>query len=283
MSQGQCFYETYRDVHPLPACWVSQNNYCYPHYHSTIELVFCFEGEMEATLNGKNYSLQQNQILIVPSYTVHRFHTPDYSKVIILTIPLDYITSFRNLMGKQTFPLFILEDCDMIEELSYFFTELVKMNQQEPHPYRLRGYVYTILGILLEHVSLEKRTEVTEPHQLQNILSYLDDNFLSPLTLEDIATNFGYSKSRFSHIFNENVGCSITDYLGFLRSRRAASLLTSDSSNITDIALDSGFGSTRSFYRTFQKCFGLTPNEFRKLDKGEQAKLTSRHPVVPVA
>lgn len=279
MYHTQGLYESERDIQSLPTFWKATNNYCYPHYHSTVEMVYCYEGQMEITLNGDSFMLTAGQLLVVPSYTVHRFHTSDYSQVAILSLPLDYIPSFRKLMSKETFAYPVLEDSEDLEEIRFYFDQLTSMGDGPIQPYLVRGYVYAILGLVLSNIPLEERSKVTEPHQLQNILSYLEDNFLSPLTLEDIASHFGYSKSRFSHIFNENVGCSITDYLGFLRSRRAASLLAAEDANITDIAMESGFGSTRSFYRTFQKCFGLTPNEYRNLDKLERTRISSRHPV----
>lgn len=282
MHETQGLYESVRDIQPIPNCWYATNNYCYPHFHSTVEMVFCYEGEMEVILDGESFLLGAGQLLVVPSYTVHRFFTNEYSQVIILSLPLDYISSFRRLMNRETFSQYILRESEDLEEIEFYFHGLANLCSEDPdhkQPYLMRGYVYALLGLILENIPLTSRAELTEPHQLQNILSYLEDNFLSPLTLDDIAGHFGYSKSRFSHIFNENVGCSITEYLGFLRARRAASLLSVEDANITDVAMDSGFGSTRSFYRTFQKCFGLTPSEYRSLDKKERARVTSRHPV----
>jgi AraC-like DNA-binding protein len=51
------------------------------------------------------------------------------------------------------------------------------------------------------------------------------------------------------------------EYINGLRCRHALELLREKNTTITDIALASGFDSTRTFYRAFQRCFGCTPNE----------------------
>lgn len=273
-------YEQFRDSQQGPDCWRSINNYCYPHFHNSLELVYLRRGSMEATLNGKLMTVEAGQLLLVSSYTVHRFHTPNYSDVMVLALPLDYIPSFRRLLGKKTFVQQVLGDGEGTREIYRCMQKLKDCRRRNMESYLVRGYIYIVLGILIKEAEMVDIASQAEHYQIRNILNYLDQNFLSPLRLEDVASHFGYSKSRFSHIFNESVGCGISEYLNYLRSRQAANLLMEDdAASVTDIAMEAGFGSVRSFYRAFQDCFGVTPSRYRELTREERSQLIGRHPV----
>lgn len=127
----------------------------------------------------------------------------------------------------------------------------------------VKGYIYTILGILTQRLGLCEREQNRQNDLAKEILVYLQENFLLPLTLESVAEHFGYSKSRFSHIFNSFFGCGINQYISSLRCRKAASL-AEESMPLIDAAMNSGFDSMRTFYRSFKAQFGITPSEYCK-------------------
>lgn len=98
--------------------------------------------------------------------------------------------------------------------------------------------------------------------RIEEILMYLQEHYLEPCCLEDIATYFGYSKSRFSHIFNQYFGCRLVEYINGLRCCYALELIKEKKLSILEVAYESGFESTRTFYRAFQNYYGLTPRKY---------------------
>jgi AraC-like DNA-binding protein len=52
-----------------------------------------------------------------------------------------------------------------------------------------------------------------------------------------------------------------------LRLREAVLLLKKGEYGVTKCALESGFGSTRSFYRAFHEEFGVTPKEYHTIEQ----------------
>jgi AraC-like DNA-binding protein len=62
---------------------------------------------------------------------------------------------------------------------------------------------------------------------------------------------------------------TFSEYVNQLRLTHARQLLADQDSKLTiaAIALDSGFNSTETFYRSFREKYGLTPNAFRRIAK----------------
>ena len=126
----------------------------------------------------------------------------------------------------------------------------------------IKGYLYVILGLLIEKLGLAEVPVNPKGDLAKEILVYLQNNSCAPLTLESVADHFGYSKSRFSHIFNNLFGCGINQYISSLRCRNAASLMIEESLPLIDAAMNSGFDSMRTFYRSFKAWYGITPTQY---------------------
>ncbi len=264
--RGDSSYEYMRDSKQTFNCWEVVNNKFWPHFHSSIELIYVTEGELKVTLNSQLYCLQENQIFIIPSYYIHSYDTDYYSKAYIAIIPLDSVPSYKTQLAKKTFVKPLIDNSPNTEELLHLFKtlSLYDANSNETITAGIRkGYSYALLGLLIKESGLTETESSRTISLAQEILIYLQDNYLKPLKLEEIAAHFGYSKSRFSHIFNEYFDCSLVDYINGLRSRHALKLLQDTNDTVTDIALSCGFDSTRTFYRAFYKAFGCTPGDYR--------------------
>lgn len=273
MSLHDGFYELFRDNMKLPDFWISINNTCPPHFHATIELVYVQEKSIDALLNGTYFKVEKGEILVVPSYTTHRFTSPENSKSIELQIPLAYIRSFHEITRKNSFVETLMPNCEASREILRHMECLLKQGSSfGKDNFIVRGAIYSILGILIENVEMRETEKDSDHKKICNVLSYLQLNYQQQISLDTLATEFGYSRSRFSLIFNKNVGCSIPEYLNMLRSAKAASLLLDEDLSVTDAAMLAGFESTRTFYRAFSAQYGMTPRQYietnRKREEG---------------
>ncbi|MFV0343196.1 MAG: AraC family transcriptional regulator [Anaerocolumna sp.] len=264
-------YEYLRDHKNQIECFTVVNNQFWPHFHSSLEIIYVTEGELKITLNGQVHVVKKHGFLIVPSYYIHSYATEVYSNAYIIIIPLDSIPSFKNILHKKTFLQLHIESTPWEAELKYCLDAILKITEHtmnstiEPI---IKGQTYVFLGLLIEDSGLKDITDSKMISLAQEILIYIQDHYLLPVTLDDISNHFGYSKSRFSHIFSEYFDCKLIEYINGLRCRHALKLLEDKTSTITDIALSSGFDSSRTFYRAFKKCFGTSPNAYEF--KGEK-------------
>ena len=85
--------------------------------------------------------------------------------------------------------------------------------------------------------------------------------------LYDILSEAGLSKSRFLHLFKENIGTSYKDYIlmkKFMRTWKNLSL----GMNITEACIDGGFCDSSHFSHFMSDCFGITTkSELSNLEK----------------
>ncbi|NRG31500.1 AraC family transcriptional regulator [Niallia circulans] len=100
--------------------------------------------------------------------------------------------------------------------------------------------------------------------RLQNMISFIKENYMNPLTLEDISNSANISKSEASRCFNSYVKCSPVEYLLQYRIEVAQCLLHGTIRSIQEISLECGFSSPSYFIRMFRKKVGVTPGEYRK-------------------
>lgn len=85
-----------------------------------------------------------------------------------------------------------------------------------------------------------------------------------PLTLDEMASHAGVSRSHLSRIFPLATGYSISAYMRARRLSEAAKALADGAPDILAVALDAGYGSHEAFTRAFREQFGITPDEVRR-------------------
>lgn len=107
--------------------------------------------------------------------------------------------------------------------------------------------------------------EQDEQHQeiVSRIITYLEQNYESKITLEDLAQFSQYNRTYLSTMFKNSVGINFCEYLTRLRFQHALFDLASNDKNLTEIAIDNGFADLKSFNLRFRETLHYTPSEYR--------------------
>lgn len=103
------------------------------------------------------------------------------------------------------------------------------------------------------------------------VVFYIEQNYASELTLEELSSVAGFSKYHFHRIFKSVIGESLGDFIRRARLAKTSMKFKTDE-RITKIAMESGYETSASFAKAFKKHFGITPREFGKssrVTKGE--------------
>lgn len=88
--------------------------------------------------------------------------------------------------------------------------------------------------------------------------------FQSHFSLDDLCKQLGMSRSGLYRKMTALTGLSANTFIQEFRLQKALKLFRSKKGNVTEVAFESGFGSTSYFTRSFQKRFGANPNQMLK-------------------
>lgn len=236
----------------------------FPHFHSHIEVYLVLSGEIEVCINNVHKTLKEGELSIAFSYDIHSYNAPNDSEVYYLVIPTTFFGDFLPLLSSKYFKSSFISDRNTYEIVKNAIERLIE--KPKPHKVARQGYIYVILGTILD--SLEKREEPEEyvtPFSPE-LLIYISNHFKEDISVSDLAAKFGYSKNYLSKAFQNIFGISFVKYLTMLRLKEAEYLLKKGELNVAVCAIESGFGSVRSFYRAFAEEYGCSPKEYMNLE-----------------
>ena len=106
--------------------------------------------------------------------------------------------------------------------------------------------------------------EDRQHHPINTALTYIRENYASPISLESVASVVNLNSAYLSFLFKKVVGMTFSDYVNKCRIEAAAKWLENSTYNINEIAEMSGYNEPRYFSDKFKKKMGVTPSEYRK-------------------
>lgn len=100
--------------------------------------------------------------------------------------------------------------------------------------------------------------------QINPAIKYIEQHYDQQLNLEEIAKAAHLSVSRLAHVFKEQMGITMIDYLTKVRIEKAKQLLISTDKSCTEICFQVGYNNQSYFTRTFRKLVKMTPRKFKE-------------------
>jgi len=96
---------------------------------------------------------------------------------------------------------------------------------------------------------------------IEKCIEFIEDHIKENITVEEIATQVGYSVYHFCRVFSLCRGMTLMDYVR-KRKLSLASIELFSGKKIIDIALDYGFETQSGFTKAFRKEFGYNPTRY---------------------
>ena len=132
-------------------------------------------------------------------------------------------------------------------------------------PILLRCKVIELLAAISEAADQGEPTD--ESPRIENglileILQYLNTHYTEDVSLSEIADKFYHSKYHVCHLFREQVGVTLGDYL-VLRRIHLVNDLIRRGDPATEACFAAGFKNYSNFFRLYKKYTGMTPLEFK--------------------
>ena len=240
------------------------------HSHDFCEIVYVKSGTGFLHTKHNHFIIHEGDLLVYAPHFVHSesslekeelslyfcgiddFHLKDKEKNTILT---DDNPILRTNDLKNTFEMYFSLLIQELQTKSFYYDEIS------------RSLVKIILNLILR-LFAQKDAENFKTNEFYLCArKFIDENFQSIESIEDICKSVYISRYYLTHLFKEYSGISPVQYIISKRMEKAKQLLSDTSLSVHEIAELTGYTEETSFLRTFKKTENMTPSEFRKKAK----------------
>lgn len=250
------------------------------HSHDYYEFYFFLQGTITMYINKRPFYLKLGDVVVIP---------PDVRHYAVSTDPAVPYRRFVFWISKDYYE----QLCELSEDYGFIVSHtLQNMHFVYPNDSINFNIIQSKLFQLLEEIHYERfgRTSkislcvsdlilylnrmAYEQHipkksrknlkLYENLIIYIEGHIDEDLSLEHLANVFYVSKFHIAHIFKENLGLSIHQYITKKRLAMCRDAILGDG-NISKSFLQYGFKDYSSFYRAFKKEYGMSPKEYKEI------------------
>ena len=256
----------------------------YPeHSHQFLELNFMFKGTCHQVINGKDFTLQEGDLLLMDSGSRHSISALGKEDILINilfqnnNVSLEWLTQ---LQGQNSLIYQLLLANSTTHHHSNYLTLSTKNNKHVQHIIQQMMTEYFMshdfsqqiisqyLPILfyelarnLGQIDHRQKIELEETPYLQ-VLRLIDKHY-QDLTLANLAQELNFNKNYLSNLIKEKSGKTFTELITQKKLMKAKLLLQSTRMPIYEIAQSVGFSNKTYFYNKYRAYFGKSPKEDR--------------------
>lgn len=250
------------------------------HTHNYYEFYFFLGGDVSIYIEGIRYALKPGDMILIPPgmhhhVFVHNLDLP-YQRIIfwisqayaerLSEVSLDYGYLAKHVISNKRY----IYHYDLIEFNTIQSKAFQLIDEIHFERFGKEAKVSLLVNDLILHINRtvyeqENPNAPREEQRLyQNIISYIENHLEEPLSLDLLANEFYVSKYHIAHVFKENIGLSVHQYISKKRLALSRDAILSNVP-ISDAYLRCGFGDYSSFFRAFKKEYGVSPKEYREL------------------
>lgn len=240
-----------------------------PHWHSSGEILYCINGNLEIKYPNQCYSIKKGEIFFINSNIVHSTRTLENSQILVMQIPYEFLKECTEgtYLNEICFDMRI-ENNDRLLELLGTIRKEIKIDTISSRMI-IHSRIYELFALLMSNHTLPfsniRKIQSMKNLEKQKVINnYIQENCTQNITLESAAREFNYNPSYFSRLFKKNMGVTFIEYLKSVRLNLASSKLQYTDLTVIDIANECGFGNVKSFYLAFTSVYGVSPKNYRK-------------------
>lgn len=247
------------------------------HWHEALEFDYVVSGSVKVSTPGQTqtfsagegFFLNSNVLTamvngdacVIDSHLFHSVFLAGHFKSVFETKYLSPVLQNRNLE--------LLPIRGQTEQERKLLQKLRQLSQLQAEPNvefqtrNLLSEVWLLLLQVLESTQL-KAAPTKNQDRMLTMMTFIQEHFAEKLTLEDIASAAAVSTRECLRCFRASIRQSPMEYLLDYRIQSACRLLEKTDRSITDIAMETGWGTSSYFSKMFRRSCGKTPNEYRK-------------------
>lgn len=246
------------------------------HIHDCYEIFYSISGGKQFLINNKFYDIKPGDLFVINQFESHYLSQIDQTVLerIVLSVHPDYV---KALSTPQT----NLDICFTERPKQFSHRISLTKEQQKRYMYFINkitsnsGYgndiieksAFMELLVLLNsfyYISTQKESTIstyTYNHQVEEMISFINQHIQEPITIEILAKHFYLSDSYICRMFKSATGTTINKYMIARRISIAKSLLASGL-NVNDVCEQCGFRDYSNFLKAFTRAVGISPKKY---------------------
>ena len=243
------FYLEYKEskIHPS----VVREKHC----HAQFEMIAVLEGDVAVMIEGTEYRLQKNQLIIIPPLCYH-------------SVTVNGGELYRRvtaLFDKDAIPTVIRSEfektgTDASVSLSAHIERLKDICQKQSAEFYAPLASSLMIEVLYDTLDAKRNADTQADEFLQKAIFYIDQHLNEKIRLSDIAKYTSRSESSFCHLFEDKMHISPKQYI-LQKKLATASKLIAEGVPPTAAAIRIGYENYSNFYRMYLKQFGTRPSK----------------------
>lgn len=231
------------------------------HWHEKTEIVRCLNNPFSILMDGTKYALEKGDICVIGGQTVHKFILPeDDTYIAILQFP-------NEILLKSDIEIFPVKPLIKTEELEKHPSTLASLEAlidilmkdgcvgKENNDEFINHMYAGLYFLLMRDFGIEEATakkEKKEKNEFYGIVNYVGTHFCENINVQSVANALFMDRGRLSKLFLKYAGVSLNSYINSLRIANVKKL-TDEGMTVTSAALESGFGSLRTYNNVKKK------------------------------
>ena len=245
-------------------------------WHEEHEIIKITKGKYYYEIGTEKGIANPGDILYVNSGTIHSIRPEQedgcefYCIIFDLAAFVKYDIASGRMLKKlidENISIFLrLSDCGNAQ-INFIIQELFDLLSANGNKIKIHGLLLQLFGEIIHNGYYDKKSQILSKSQnnvlkLKKSLSFMENNYNTPITLKMIADEANMNPEYFCKFFKKMTNFTPIEYLNKYRVEIACYNLIFSDLSITELAYECGFNELSYFICVFKKFMEITPKQY---------------------